>query len=108
MYNTYNDVKWEHDWTDNSDQMFWAILYTIFQVNQFFGRKREERMRRVNERREQANREDMESKSRMMRTMEEKSKQADDLKEEKMKEEQEKQRLRYEAVKQRLSYEVEQ
>lgn len=61
----------------------------------------------MNERREQANREDMESKSRMMRTMEEKSKQADDLKEEKMKEEQEKQRLRYEAVKQRLSYEME-
>lgn len=64
-------------------------------------------MRRVNERREQANREDMESKSRMMKTMEEKSKQADDLKEEKMKEEQEKQRLRYEAVKQRFNYEVE-
>lgn len=61
----------------------------------------------MNERREQANREDMESKSRMMRTMEEKSKQADDLKEEKMKEEQEKQRLRYEAVKQRFNYEVE-
>lgn len=61
----------------------------------------------MNERREQANREDMESKSRMMKTMEEKSKQADDLKEEKMKEEQEKQRLRYEAVKQRFNYEVE-
>lgn len=51
-------------------------------------------MRRVNERREQANREDMESKNRMIRTIEEKSKQADDLKEEKLKEEQERQRLR--------------
>ena len=51
-------------------------------------------MRKVNERREQANREDMESKNRMIRTMEERSRQADDLKEEKMKEEQEKQRLR--------------
>lgn len=60
----------------------------------FYCRKREERMRKVNERREQANREDMESKNRMIRTMEERSRQADDLKEEKMKEEQEKQRLR--------------
>ncbi|XP_062586350.1 inner centromere protein-like [Saccostrea cucullata] len=57
-------------------------------------KKREERMRRVNERREQANREEMESKNRIMKTLEEKSKQADDLKEEKMKEEQERQKLR--------------
>ncbi|XP_061195586.1 inner centromere protein A-like [Saccostrea echinata] len=57
-------------------------------------KKREERMRRVNERREQANREEMESKNRIMKTLEEKSKQADDLKEEKMKEEQERQKMR--------------